>query len=461
MVIKQLKIPQYLMAFLGIAICSQVIAKELYVSTQGDDSLSKDQVSISSPWKSITKGIYNLQAGDTLYIRGGFYTPKYPLLLRSDYANRTYGGDPSIEMNSESGTVSNPVTITSYQNETVVIDASEVAPFVTLDNKSYWVFKNIEVINSQTAFAVGVNGESPHNTFDNIKITASRGGDNSANIKLNSDSADYTTIKNCTLTGPGTGSSIHANTSAIYARKMNNLTVENNILRNVPIGLYFKHANAAANAASVNISISNNFVYNTSRNSMQINANYAVIANNIFGKNNNGLSNNEANGVPGGDYNIYDHNTFYSGGIGFNSSTQSGDSLPGSIGNTFSNNLVFDTVGLNQYADYDHKTKSDHNLYIGGIDIIYENRVSYGLSAWREKSSTDVNSIQGSVDFIELGEANAVSNFALSAQSSGYKAGTDGKNIGADTNNVGPQVNVTSLAGISPNAPANLSVEKL
>jgi len=418
----------YTMALLAIS--SNTNAKDLYVSPTGDDSVAYSANSISSPWKTLDYSLYSLQAGDTLNIRGGAYKQSSVI---------------SMKLKGKSGTADKPVVVTGYQDEKVVIDVGIPKMFVDLDNKSYWTFKNLEIINSGAAFRVGYDVTSYHNTFENLIIRASYGGDNSANIQLISGRADYTVIKNNILQGPGVGSGIHLNTGVIFAKTVNHLRIENNEIYNAPIGIYFKHSNDQFNSSgAIDIQIKNNYIHDTSRNSMQLNSNYAQIVNNLLGRNNSSILVNDANGDPGGDYNTFRKNTFFSGNLVLSSQTQGGDQVPGAIGNKLFNNLfVKAPVYAHRYSSVLHQTVSNYNYYPSPV-AYKENRVDYSLSAWKTHSGQDVNSVTGQVIFVGGSTPDSIPGFVLGPSSAGYKAGSDGKDMGADVSLVGPASSTTT-----------------
>ena len=108
-----------------------------YVSTIGNDSTGDG--SIGNPWLTIQKGIDNAVAGDTVYIRGG------------SYVEYVYGKN--------SGTAGNPITITGYQEESVIMEGtgasipSGLAQINLWTNPagvsvSYITIKNIKFYNS-------------------------------------------------------------------------------------------------------------------------------------------------------------------------------------------------------------------------------------------------------------------------------------------------------------------------
>lgn len=82
-----------------------VHAATYYVSTTGNDSNPGTQ---SQPFQTLAKGVSPLNAGDTLYIRGGTY-------------------NQPINVGGKSGTAGNYITIAGYPGETVIIRTSNFA----------------------------------------------------------------------------------------------------------------------------------------------------------------------------------------------------------------------------------------------------------------------------------------------------------------------------------------------
>ncbi|MCI5140165.1 MAG: hypothetical protein D3909_00140 [Candidatus Electrothrix sp. ATG1] len=410
------------------------VSKELFVSLSGDNNVSYDNNDINNPWKTINHGIYNVKAGDILYVRGGVYTPKYSMWLRSDYASKTYGGDPSEDMVAESGTVEQPVLIKNYNNEEVVVDCINKDILIHLDNKSYWKWEGLRFINSNIVFNVGQNSISENNQFIDIVIERIAGGDNYGGITLLNKNAEHTFIKRCKIVGPAkTG--VHLNTAGIWLKSVNYVKILNCEIADVPIGIYYKHANLGIGSNNVDIEIAYNYIYNTGRNALQLNCNYANIHNNLIGQNNADTLVNEANGVPGGDFNNITNNTFFSGSLVLSGVTQEGDSQPGAVSNTLLNNLFLKTAKKHEYSSNAHNTISDYNLY--RVDsAVRENRIDYKLMDWRGHSNQDGHSQDGTPEFI-VESPSTISEFKLASHSLGVKAGNDNKDIGADIGMVG------------------------
>ena len=84
--------------FFLIIFTSQAYAANYYIATNGSDSSSG---TLSQPWRTIDKANNNLTAGDTVYIRGGTYNQRI---------------NPQ-----NSGTASQRITYTNYNNEEVYV----------------------------------------------------------------------------------------------------------------------------------------------------------------------------------------------------------------------------------------------------------------------------------------------------------------------------------------------------
>ncbi len=334
-------------------------AKDLYVAPNGDNSLSSSANNISNPWKTILHGVYNLRAGDTLFIRGGTYTPKYTMVVKNDYANRNSGGDPNETMNAQSGTANNPVRITSYPGERAVINCSGGLRWLQLENKDYWEISNLDFVNCKGVIHISLDSAANYTTIRGNRMQMVNGGDNKAAIKLDNAGAEYTVIEGNEITGPGTGSSIHSNTSCIYLRLIKNVKIIGNVLSGAPIGIYYKHATAAGTTADTDIEIAYNYITNTGRSSLRLNTNRAFIHDNVFGANNANVTFTMANGKPGGDFNRFTHNTLVGMVLSFQNDSEGSDPYPGSYGNIVRDNLLTDKIGIHPWVQYPHDTELD------------------------------------------------------------------------------------------------------
>jgi len=434
----------YLISFGLITLTgNQCLAKDLYVSLEGSDAVSYEANSLDTPWKTIMHGVFNVKAGDTLHIRGGTYRPEYTMYLRNDYANKNYGGNPAETMNAESGTSINPVVITQYKKERVIIDLDAIKQFAAIDNKDYWTFKNLTFINTGIAFILGENVKAHHITFDGLKLYAKYYSDNSAPIKINSDLAEYTTIKNCVIKGATSDDGVWT-VSGIFARRVRNLTITNNVITTGTQGIYYKHSTIKQSdtAAPLSITISNNYLDDFHYAAMNLNTIGAVINNNIIGPTGGSIKVNEASGSPGGDLNTFDHNTLINGTIILKAETQREDnSTPGANKNIITNNVLTHKMKIHEYQSTwgvaDHETTSNYNLFANN-GAVSENGVDHSLPSWQQTSGEDANSLQATPLHKEGASPSFFIEYSLGATSIGYRSAQDGSDIGANSSTVGP-----------------------
>ena len=410
-------------------------AKDLYVATDGDDNVSYDSNSINNPWRTILHGVYNLRAGDTLYIRGGTYRPQYTMVVKNQTANQQ-SGHPGETMNAESGTASNPIRITSQPGERAIIDCADIGAWLRLDAKDYWEISDLDFINTVAVVVLGEDSTADNNTIRGNRITMNRGGDNTAAVKIWGERAEFTVIEANDIIGPGTGSSIHSNTATIFLRRVKNVKIIGNRLSNAPMAVYYKHATLAGTAADTDIEISYNYITDTGRNAMQLNSNRAHIHNNIFGRNNAGIIFAEANGQAGGDFNVVTHNTFFQTPVTLPAQTSSGDANAGSYGNIFRDNIFWSAVGIHPYETWAHATELDYNVHVSSTAVA-EHRVNYSLSQWQSHAGNSMNSISGNVSFSGGSSPNSVDGFRLLQGSTGTGSASDGLDVGANVDLVG------------------------
>lgn len=135
-----------LVAFVGVAPSSH--AQEppvgsVYVATDGSDT---NPGTIDQPWKTIQKAADSVDAGATVYVRGG-----------------VYNGAVTINV---SGTPGDPITFRSHPGETAIIDGSNLTPppgtsaLVDIRDQSHLVVQDLEVrnysTNARTSFPIGI-----------------------------------------------------------------------------------------------------------------------------------------------------------------------------------------------------------------------------------------------------------------------------------------------------------------
>ncbi|KAF2136189.1 polysaccharide lyase family 9 protein [Aplosporella prunicola CBS 121167] len=123
-------------------LASSALAADLYVSPEGTDSGTG---SLDSPYASIQTAVDNAAAGDTIYLRGGTYTPT-----------------SNIQFTEKNGTADAPFTVTAYEGEEVTIDGEELEGtpaelggslansdrgIFHIQGVEYWKFYNMTFIN--------------------------------------------------------------------------------------------------------------------------------------------------------------------------------------------------------------------------------------------------------------------------------------------------------------------------
>lgn len=385
-------------AWVGTAPAAAVASPALFVGEDGQGSDSNPGTE-GSPFATIQKAFVTAVAGDTIYLRGGIHTPSSGWNMKFGY---------------NSGSSGNRIVVSSYPEERARIDASNC--LIEHDRADFWTYENFEVFDSQTFVVFGEDLEVTDIIIRNIRGIMDRGGDNVGIFKMLSGvSAPMTwDMYNCWITGPGFG--VNANTGCVWVTKAADTKIRNNIFHGTFFGLYFKHAQDPypTSAGEANFCVENNLSYNTSRS--DCNAGGSVYQNNIYGVSDQGIRTPEANGRPGGDYNLFDHNTHVDGnGLVLTDQTQSGD--PGPIGsrfNTVSNNLL----GARSPGTASN-TLSFNNHFTGG-------------------AGGDTGSTTGTPVFVG-GDSTLPSYYALTAGSPGKNAADDGSDMGADVSLVGPK----------------------
>jgi len=348
-------------------------------------------------------------------------------------------------LNAESGTATSPIIVENYPGEKALVDLSVITAgsgvYINLDNKSYWTFRGLTFINSLMVFVLGEDYLTEHNTFQNLDVTASQGGDNAAAIHLWAYRADYTTISGCKIKGPG--QNVHLNTGTLYVKGVNHLKILNNVLSDAPIGIYFKHRNVATSAGQVDVEIAYNYITNTSRSSLEYNGNFTHIHDNIFGANTAPAHFGDANGAAGADYNVIEHNTFLAQSLDFDSAIDSTDPFPGVVGNIVVNNIFQNSLQVLRYSTLANTNSFQKNVYPNATAILTKGG-TLPVSA---------DSILGTPTYIGGASPSSVASFLLTSVSLGSKKATDGADMGANISKI--------LAGqpIGPVAPVVTTVQ--
>lgn len=152
---------------------TSVTAEKRYVAVTGSDS---NPGTTYLPWRTIQHAANSVEAGETVYIRGGVYYE-------------------SVDIEVSGSAAAGPVTFQSYPEEEAILDGagltpptSEIRGLINIEDQSYVTIRGLEIRNYQTADAsstpagVLITGAGSHiqilsNVVHNIRTTAETSGD--------------------------------------------------------------------------------------------------------------------------------------------------------------------------------------------------------------------------------------------------------------------------------------------
>lgn len=127
-------------------VSTSATAADIFVSPSGSDSNSGG---LETPFLSIRKAIESAKPGTTINLRGGTFRPSADEIMREG-AENVYSCVYDL---SKKGTSDNPITISGYNGEKVIIDLSDVkvdSRIIGFYVKSdYWRLKNFEIVGIQ------------------------------------------------------------------------------------------------------------------------------------------------------------------------------------------------------------------------------------------------------------------------------------------------------------------------
>jgi len=329
---------------------------------------------IDYPWRTIQYGINQLTPGDTLNITEGIYEEKIDLNV--------------------SGTPNNIITIQSYNNDEVILDAinsQNNSPILYTDN-SYLAIKGLHLTNNQQNYSSGilVEGASKNLEFTNNKISnINFSSDINASVDENKNSSPFLIHGNQHLDSI---QHIVIRSNEIFSNRTGyseNITLSGNIS-----GFLIEN-NSIRNNTNIGIDIAGNYMVST--NPLYDNARNGVIRNNhvyncvseyatsagIYidgGKNiivENNISHNNGFGAEiGCEQNgetlniIFRNNLFYynkSGGIQI-----------GAYNNTISANVSNIDISNNTFYHNDTNNESTGELMLSkNEDVWIENNIFY------------------------------------------------------------------------------------
>ncbi len=338
--------------------------KSYYIAPTGSDSNSG---TVTSPWLTVGYASSKLNAGDTLYARGGTYSGQH------------------TSWNSISGTSTAPITFKAYPGETPVFDGgSTVGDFIELGHSKGWII--FDGITMQYYVAEGLYlWSGAHDIIiQNCTVRNIVGGSGCAAIKLDVQSTDTAktsnvTIQNCTLKDNGSNSSLD---QGIYlSGNVQNTIIRNNLIQHTAsAGIQFWHGPGANGTLIYNNVIINNAVGIVAGDAAQ----YIEIYNNTF-----------------------DHNTY---ALGFSLSGQdysSTDPLAGVQNVTIKNNIITNSsYGMTVGSFNVNDITSDNNLWYGNVTDVQWNGSNMTLAQFQASNSNDQHSISANPSYVSASTVN-------------------------------------------------------
>lgn len=369
----------------------------------------------TGPWQTINTNLATLVAGDTMYLREGTHTVTS--------INMKFGHND--------GTAGNLIEVTSYPGEEPLIDCSGDTTWLRFQNLDYWKFSHLKLTNYISAWEVGEDVTVNNCEWYSIQGDTALGGDNVGLIKMREASNFSVDRVKVTLTVDQ--ATVHQNTGGLYHID-NNDSMSGTYNRveayGFPSGIYFKHGFGTIASHTGNITVSNSFFYNCNRNAIGYNPAGVKFENCIF---HTDVNLSEADGGEAGDWNWFDHCTFYA-----NANLR--DQLTGATNNKFTNNIIttLDIKGSSSVT-----SDSDYNLFVNNIE---DGATSRTLASWQTANSSDANSLQGTPTYAGS-DFSLIASYALAGGSAGEDAASDSSDIGVDVASVGiapPKESVTS-----------------
>jgi len=213
----------------------------VYVSTGGND---RNAGTMDKPWQTLRFATSQLQAGDTLYLRGGTYT----------------GGDNTID--SQLGTLrsgtasSNPITIAGYSGESVTIQPPGGLSGIRLTTgaPAYLIFQDftIDMANSTQSGGSGgadgvyLSGGANHNRFQRLEVK--NGAANGFQFSDANGNSPFNEVLNCVVHDNGSAPGINRG-YGLYIFTSDNLFEGNDVRNNGGYGFHFYNNSGPFNVA--------------------------------------------------------------------------------------------------------------------------------------------------------------------------------------------------------------------
>jgi hypothetical protein len=339
------------MSALVLSVMGYASGATYYTATNGSDAQSCAQAtSQGAPMRTIIAGIACLQAGDTLYIRGGTYT------------EQLQGG---VDLLWPSGTSwSSPITIAGFPGETAIIQPGPGCPYFVIGMDSGHVVQYL--------------------IFDNLTLDGANCGDSVVKIHL---TAGYIRVQNSVIKnnlgngflvgGTGHNEFLHLNVfntglsdygHGFYITSTSNL-VDNSLIHDMH-GYGVQVYQGADFVSANNNTVKNNKIWNTGQNGLGRSLNAMILSS---GDNNVAYNNILWDNQGGIDVNYNAPNAKVYNNTIYHNTTHGGNciAIAQANGAIFRNNICWQN-GFDGIQNYDGSSiTSDHNLF--GVDPVFAN----------------------------------------------------------------------------------------
>ncbi|MGD9216534.1 MAG: right-handed parallel beta-helix repeat-containing protein [Desulfobacteraceae bacterium] len=393
----------------------------------------------------------NAGAGDTVFFRDGQYDIPY-----SDVSNWVGLVHPE-----NSGSSGNPITFIAYPSEEPVLNVSGdygdddfVIVFATGENNNHIIFDGftIQGNNGQKASGVAAFGADGAWTtgieLRNLKINGGSDLIQSTNNRegIRVENTSGTRIYNCEIYNYKQTSDYY-NTAAIKQYSNSGTIIEHNYIHDCSAGIYLKSRND-------DCAIRFNHIDNVHHHGVLIGMYYTSdyrnshrnkIYHNVISRiGYMGISTRTEDDAWGDDNHIY-NNTLYYCKYGIYTGDGARTTVYNNIIVPWADTTYYPAViGVNNWSfdSYDYNLWGNNRPFKIVTNFETGSQATYSsLSEWQSSgvaSEVGDHSIYDDPGFLNgSGQMNTISDFALSAQSFGHNAGSDGNDMGADTSLVG------------------------
>ena len=443
--------PHRLRALVALALAilpAEAVAADYFVAPNGDNANPGTE---AEPWRDIafatcggtpecpvaTDNPNRLQAGDTLYLRGGEYR------------------EHDIRI-ANAGTPDAPITLIAYEGETPEINGDvdgERDVIFRLGSQydaDYVTFDGLVVHGGrQAGWNIGENRDVTGTLIQNCECYDIEIADNTACVFLE-PTHGTTVVRHNVLhlghveTGRGAGVELF--------RGSNDAVIEHNEIYDSHKGIYFKHG---VNDPDVGPTVRANYVHDVGYTGIDIQTDRARVEHNVvvgapiavFGDISAGCD------LQGGFHSRIAHNTVIGAAIELHSSIGEceGQTPPPTRSSRYSDvldNLVVSPgraylLWTDPADEVGHASDSDFNLWFSpAASPITEYGIDHDLTSFNTQSSLDGNSLDTAPIFEGGGADEALgyplASLALAEGSPGKDAASDGTDMGANIGLVGP-----------------------